>query len=64
MLIDYLQGHKLGFDCAYFGGEEGLREVYVRYAKLALEPKRIKAAPELVDSIEKQAIVVSNLAAS
>ena len=62
-LVDYLQGHKLSFDTAYFGGEEGLRETYVKYAQIALEPKRMKAAPELADSIARQDIVVSNLAA-
>lgn len=63
ILIDFLMGHKLDYDDAYFGGEEGLRESYVRYAEAALEPRQIKPATELADSIEKQGIVVSNLAA-
>jgi hypothetical protein len=63
ILVDYLMGHKLSYDDAYFGGEEGLRESYARYAEAALEPRQIKPATELVDSIEKQSIVVSNLAA-
>lgn len=40
-LVDYCMGHKLTHDRAYFGGEEGLREAYVRYAKEALEPRGI-----------------------
>jgi len=46
-LIDYLMGHKLQFDTAYFGGESGLREAYVKYAEVVLEPKRAKPTQEL-----------------
>ena len=46
-LIDYLMGHKLNFESAYFGGEEGLREAYIKYAKEVLEPRRIKPVDEL-----------------
>lgn len=39
IFVDYLMGHKLQFDKAYFGGEQGLRETYVKYAEMVLEPK-------------------------
>lgn len=38
-LIDYWMGHKIKFDKAYFRGEEGLRDIYVKYAEDYLEPK-------------------------
>ncbi|MCW4038383.1 MAG: site-specific integrase [Candidatus Bathyarchaeota archaeon] len=47
VLVDYLMGHKLSYDTAYFGGEEGLREAYVTYAKQVLEPQRVKGTDEL-----------------
>lgn len=51
ILVDYLQGHKMKYGTAYFGGEHGLRETYVRYAKNVLEPKRIKDSGEMVKDI-------------
>ena len=53
-LIDFIQGHKLRFDAAYFGGEAGLREAYIKYAELALEPRRIKPAVELEGSLRDE----------
>ncbi len=38
-LRDFLMGHKMPYDAAYFGGEEGLRKTCVAYAEDALEPK-------------------------
>ena len=51
MLIDYLMGHKLQYDTVYFGGEEGLRKSYVRYAKEALEPSDVESAGALVKKV-------------
>jgi hypothetical protein len=42
-------GHKLMYDTAYFGGEEGLREAYVKYAQVVLEPKQL-VTNELLES--------------
>jgi len=53
-LIDYLMGHKLQFDTAYFGGETGLREAYVRYAEVVLEPKRAKQTQELEEDFSSR----------
>ena len=44
-------GHKVAVDCAYFGGEEGLREAYVKYAKDALEPKGL-LSPEMEEKLQ------------
>jgi site-specific recombinase XerD len=51
-LIDFMMGHKLQFDTAYFGGEEGLRQAYVGYAEKALEPKGLSS--EVAGTIEEQ----------
>ena len=47
---DFLMGHKVDFDCAYFGGEEGLRKTYVNYAKQALEPTGVP--PEIEEKLQ------------
>lgn len=57
---DFLMGHKVQFDCAYFGGEEGLRKTYVTYAKEALEPKGIP--PDVESALQKQKATVDSLA--
>jgi len=64
-LVDYLMGHKLNFDKAYFGGEEGLREAYVRYAKEALEPTGITKFDESIEKLRgvvgEQADLISRM---
>lgn len=50
-LRDYCMGHKVAVDCAYLGGEEGLREAYVKYAKDALEPKGL-LSPEIESKLQ------------
>lgn len=54
ILVDYLQGHKMKYGTAYFGGESGLRERYVEYAKEVLEPRRIKGSRELEEQFQKR----------
>lgn len=56
--VDYLMGHKLSYDTAYFGGEEGLREAYVKYAEQALEPKGI--TPNLEKTLQEQRTALAN----
>jgi site-specific recombinase XerD len=51
-LVDFMMGHKLQFDTAYFGGEEGLRQAYIGYAEKALEPKGLSS--EVAGTIEEQ----------
>lgn len=58
-LRDFLMGHEVPFDCAYFGGEEGLRKTYVAYAQETLEPKGIPPDVEL--ALEKQKTTVDSL---
>lgn len=53
-LVDYLMGHKLSYDSAYFGGESGLREAYVRFAELALEPKPLEAPQKIREELENR----------
>ena len=59
-LRDFIMGHEVPFDCAYFGGEEGLRRAYVQYAELALEPKGIP--PDVESALQNQKATVDNLA--
>lgn len=65
LLIDYLMGHKMKYGPAYFGGEEGLREAYVKYAKEALEPTGIESVDESVKKlrsvIEEQATIIAKM---
>ena len=61
ILVDYLQGHKMKYGTAYFGGEEGLRESYVRYAKEVLEPSRLKSTSEIEAEIINQKKTVDSL---
>jgi len=65
LLIDYLQGHKMPYGDAYFGGEEGLREAYVKYAETVLEPRQAKQTEEIESKfdarIEEQSTIISNL---
>jgi len=60
-LRDFLMGHEVAFDCAYFGGEEGLRKTYVQYAQEVLEPKGIP--PDVEMALEKQKTTVESLVA-
>jgi hypothetical protein len=60
VLVDYLMGHKLNYDTAYFGGEEGLREAYVKYAKQVLEPQKVKGTDELESEFHRLIEVQAN----
>lgn len=61
LLIDYLQGHKMPYGDAYFGGEEGLREAYVKYAGIVLEPRKVESSEALKGKISEQAVSISDL---
>jgi len=58
-IIDYMMGHKLMYDTAYFGGEQGLRESYVKYAEQCLEPKGL--TPQMEKTVAKQQEAIVNL---
>ncbi|GAI19678.1 unnamed protein product, partial [marine sediment metagenome] len=65
LLVDYLQGHKMPYNDAYFGGEEGLREAYVKYAEAVLEPRQVKQTEEIEQKFDakigEQGTIISNL---
>jgi len=47
-------GHELRLELAYFGGEAALKETYVRYAEVVLEPKRAKLVEETESVMRKE----------
>lgn len=68
LLIDYLQGHKMPYNDAYFGGEDGLREAYVKYAEVVLEPRQAKKTEEIEQKFEakvkEQSMIISSMVKS
>lgn len=65
LLVDYFQGHKMPYNDAYFGGEDGLREAYVKYAEVVLEPRQAKQTEEIEQKFDarigEQDTIISSL---